>query len=66
MDAAGSKVVSIAWISGKVDRDLSPLVAELAALDDEAVFNAVIVGEDGWSLVWPSGAGLGLSATKCF
>lgn len=63
VEAAGSKVVSITWISGKMDRvDLSPLVAELAgltALDDETVFNAVIVGEDGWSLVWPSGAEIG-------
>jgi len=61
--ATSSKVVSITWVSDKVDRvDLSQLVAELAglaALDNEAVFNAVTVGEDGWSLVWPGGAEIG-------
>jgi len=61
--ATSNKAVSITWANDKADRvDLSRLVAELAglaALDNEAAFNAVAVGEDGWSLVWPGGAEIG-------
>ena len=59
----GGKVVDITWTNGKTDRvDLSALVADLAGLeplDNEPTFAAVQVGEDGWSLIWPSGIEVG-------
>lgn len=61
--SASGKAVEITWASGKTDRvDLAELVSELAALaeiDDAAIFSAVAVGEDGWSLIWPNGAEIG-------
>jgi len=60
---AGGQRVSVTWINGKTDRvDLSALVADLAGLeplDNAPTFAAVQVGEDGWSLRWPSGAEIG-------
>ena len=60
---AGGQVVKITWINGKTDRvDLSALVADLAGLeplDNVPTFAAVQVGEDGWSLLWPSGIEIG-------
>lgn len=60
---AGGQTVSITWNNGKIDRvDLSTLVANLAGLeplDNAPTFAAVQVGEDGWSLLWPSGIEIG-------
>lgn len=60
---ANGQTVTITWANGKTDRvDLSALVAELAALevlDNAPTFAAVAVGEDGWSLLWPSGIEIG-------
>ncbi|MFA5241017.1 MAG: hypothetical protein WC029_01665 [Sulfuricella sp.] len=60
---SSSKVVEITWASGKIDRvGLTGLINELAALaeiDNAAIFSAVAVGEDGWSLIWPDGAEIG-------
>lgn len=60
---SSGKVVEITWASGKIDRvDLTELINELAALaeiDNAAIFSAVAVGEDGWSLIWPNGAEIG-------
>ena len=60
---AGGQIVNITWASGKTDRvDLSTLVADLAGLkplDNAPTFAAVRVGEDGWSLIWPSGIEVG-------
>lgn len=62
--AVGDKTVSITWASGKSDRvDLGDLIADLAGLeplDNAATFAAVQVGEDGWSLLWPTGAEIGI------
>lgn len=59
----GGRVVNVNWINGKTDRvDLSALVADLAGLeplDNAPTFAAVKVGEDGWSLLWPSGIEIG-------
>ncbi len=61
--ASGGKAVEITWASGKIDRvDLAALIddlAGLATLDDLSVFDAVAVGEEGWSLIWPDGAEIG-------
>lgn len=61
--AIGGQVVEITWASGKIDRiDLAALIADLdglATLDDISVFDAVAIGEDGWSLIWPNGAEIG-------
>ena len=61
--ATGDKTVSITWASGKTDRvalgDLIADLAGLAPLDNAASFAAVKVGEDGWSLLWPTGAEIG-------
>ena len=61
--ATGDKTVSITWASGKTDRiALGDLIADLAGLDpldNAATFAAVKVGEDGWSLLWPTGAEIG-------
>ena len=60
---AGGQTVEITWASGKIDRiDLSALIdqlAGLATLDNASAFDAVAVGEDGWSLIWPNGAEIG-------
>jgi hypothetical protein len=60
---AGGKSVEITWASGKIDRvNLSALVADLAGLvtlDNAGLFDAVAVGEDGWSLIWLGGAEIG-------
>jgi DNA-binding XRE family transcriptional regulator len=60
---AGGLVVNITWVSGKTDCvDLSALVGDLAGLeplDNAPTFAAVQVGEDGWSLIWPSGIEVG-------
>jgi hypothetical protein len=61
--ASGGKAVEITWASGKIDRvDLAALIddlAGLATLDDLSVFDAVAIGEEGWSLIWPDGAEIG-------
>jgi hypothetical protein len=61
--ATGEKTVSITWANGKTDHvDLAVLIADLAGLeplDNPPTFNAVKVGEDGWSLIWPTGAEIG-------
>ena len=61
--AVGGKSLEITWAGGKVDQvDLAALIADLAglaALDDQALFDAVAVGEDGWSLSWPGGLEIG-------
>jgi hypothetical protein len=60
---SGGQAVEIIWASDKIDRvDLAALIADLgglAALDDKSVFDAVAIGEDGWSLIWPNGAEIG-------
>ena len=57
------QIVAITWINGKTDQvDLSALMADLAGLeplDNAPTFAAVQVGEDGWSLLWPSGIEIG-------
>lgn len=59
----GTMTLDITWANGKTDRvDLSALVADLAGLeplDNTPTFAAVQVGEDGWSLIWPSGIEVG-------
>lgn len=60
---ADRQTLIITWANGKTDLvDLSALVAELAALevlDNAPTFASVVVGEDGWSLLWPSGIEIG-------
>lgn len=57
------QIVAITWINGKTDQvDLSALMADLAGLeplDNAPTFAAIQVGEDGWSLLWPSGIEIG-------
>ena len=59
----GGQILVITWINGKTDRvDLSALIADLAGLeplDNAPTFDAVQVGENGWSLLWPTGAEIG-------
>ncbi|MCF8168713.1 MAG: DUF2442 domain-containing protein [Rhodoferax sp.] len=61
--ATGDKTLSITWASGKTDQVvLGDLIADLAGLeplDNAVTFAAVKVGEDGWSLLWPTGAEIG-------
>ncbi len=61
--ATGEKTVSITWASGKTDKvDLTALIDDLAGLeplDNAPTFDAVQVGEWGWSLIWPNGAEIG-------
>lgn len=63
VSASGGQAVEITWASGKIDRvNLAALIADLdglATLDDTSVFDTVAIGEDGWSLIWPSGAEIG-------
>ena len=57
------QIVAITWINGKTDQvDLSALMADLAGLeplDNAPTFAAIQVGEDGWTLLWPSGIEIG-------
>jgi hypothetical protein len=61
--ASGGNVIEITWDTGKVDRvNLAALITDLAGLatlDDPGVFDAVAIGEDGWSLIWPNGVEIG-------
>lgn len=61
--ATNGQTVEITWVSGKIDHvDLATLIddlAGLATLDDANRFEAVAVGEEGWSLIWPNGAEIG-------
>lgn len=61
--AKGGKEVEITWANDKLDSvDLVALIADLAGLatlDDQGIFDAVAVGEDGWSLLWPGGIEIG-------
>jgi len=62
--ANGIKTVSITWVNARVDQvDLAELIGDLAGLaelDNPALFAQVQVGEDGWSLLWPDGAEIGV------